>query len=108
LYDVQLLNRVGWDGIIRKPDLNELGWKDTVRVSPLEDTIVALRPVVPHIPVAWGGLPNSIRLLDPSMPEGMYLHGANTTQREAAGLPLLAFNPDGEPVDIVNHFVNFG
>jgi hypothetical protein len=34
--------------------------------------------------------------------------GANTTQREAMGLPLLAFNPDGEPVDIVNHFVNFG
>jgi FtsP/CotA-like multicopper oxidase with cupredoxin domain len=108
LYDVQLLNRVGWDGIIRKPDANELGWKDTVRVSPLEDTIVAMRPVVPHIPEAWGGLPNSIRLLDPSMPEGMYLEGANTAQREAAGLPLFAFNPDGEPVDIVNHYVNFG
>ena len=108
LYDVQLLNRVGWDGIVRKPDLNELGWKDTVRISPLEDTIVALRPIVPHLPEAWGGLPNSIRLLDPSMPEGMYLEGANTTQREAMGLPLLAFNPDGKPVDIVNHFVNFG
>ena len=108
LYDVQLLNRVGWDGIIRKPDANELGWKDTVRISPLEDTIVALRPVVPYLPEAWGGLPNSIRLLDPSMPEGMYLNGANTSQREAAGLPLLAFNPDGEPVDIINHFVNFG
>ncbi|RJQ68386.1 MAG: hypothetical protein C4519_23210 [Desulfobacteraceae bacterium] len=108
LYDVQLLNRVGWDGIIRKPHATELGWKDTVRVSPLEDTIVAMRPVVPHIPESWGGLPNSIRLLDPSMPEGMYLMGANTTQREAAGLPLLAFNPDGEPVDILNHYVNFG
>ncbi len=108
LYDVQLINRVGWDGIIRKPDPNELGWKDTVRVSPLEDTIVALRPIIPQLPAAWGGLPNSIRLLDPSMHEGEYLHGANTTQREAMGLPLLAFNPDGEPVDIVNHFVNFG
>jgi hypothetical protein len=108
LYDVQLLNRVGWDGIVRKPDLNELGWKDTVRISPLEDTIVAMRPLIPHIPEAWGGLPNSIRLLDPSMPEGEFLMGANTTQREGAGLPLLAFNPDGEPVDIVNHFVNFG
>ena len=42
------------------------------------------------------------------MPEGVFLHGANTTQREAAGLPLLAFNPDGEPVDIVNHYVNYG
>jgi FtsP/CotA-like multicopper oxidase with cupredoxin domain len=108
LYDVQLINRVGWDGIIRKPEANELGWKDTIRVSPLEDTIVALRPIIPQLPAAWNGLPNSIRLLDPSMPEGMYLHGANTTQREAAGLPLLAFNPDGEPVDIINHFVNFG
>ncbi|OGW41021.1 MAG: hypothetical protein A2Y97_04250 [Nitrospirae bacterium RBG_13_39_12] len=108
LYEVQVLNRVGWDGIIRKPDPNELGWKDTLRVSPLEDTIVALRPIIPQLPTEWGGLPNSIRLLDPSMPEGMFLHGANTTQREALGLPLLAFNPDGEPVDIVNHFVNLG
>jgi FtsP/CotA-like multicopper oxidase with cupredoxin domain len=108
LYDVQLLNRVGWDGIIRKPDANELGWKDTVRVSPLEDTIVAMRPLVPHVPEAWNGLPNSIRLMDPSMPEGVYLEGADTTQREAAGLPLLAFNPDGEPVDILNHYVNYG
>jgi hypothetical protein len=42
------------------------------------------------------------------MPEGVYLEGANTTQREAMGLPLMAFNPDGEPVDITNHYVNFG
>ncbi len=108
LYDVQLINRVGWDGIIRPPEPNELGWKDTIRVSPLEDTIVALRPIVPHLPAEWNGLPNSIRLLDPSMPEGVYLHGANTTQREAMGLPIMAFNPDGEPVDIINHFVNYG
>ena len=43
LFDVQLLNRVTWDNIIIPPDANELGWKDTVRVAPLEDTIVALR-----------------------------------------------------------------
>jgi FtsP/CotA-like multicopper oxidase with cupredoxin domain len=106
LYDVQLLNRVGWDGIIRKPDLNELGWKDTVRISPLEDTIVALRPIIPQIPSEWGGLPNSIRLIDPSMHEGEYI--ANTTQQEALGLPIFAFNPDGEPIDVINHYVNFG
>ena len=29
----------------------ELGWKDTVRMSPLEDTIVALRPIIPDAPV---------------------------------------------------------
>ncbi len=103
LYDVQLINRVGWDGIIRKPDANELGWKDTVRVSPLEDTIVALRPLIPQIP--WD-LPNSIRLLDPSMPDGAVI--ASSTQAEAAGLVPLAFDPTGEPIDIFNHYVNFG
>ena len=108
LYDVQLLNRVGWDGIIRKPDPTELGWKDTVRISPLEDTIVAVRPIIPPIPGGWNGLPNSVRALDPSMPLGVFLEGANTTQREALGLPLMAFNPDGEPIDVVNHYVNFG
>ena len=106
LYDVQLLNRVGWDGILRKPELTELGWKDTVRISPLEDTIVALRPIIPPIPEEWGGLPNSVRLLDPSMPAGAYI--ANTTQQEAMNLPLMAFNPDGEPIDVLNHYVNFG
>ena len=50
LYDVQLLNRVGWDGAVRKPEANELGWKDTVRISPLEDTIVAMRPIIPELP----------------------------------------------------------
>jgi FtsP/CotA-like multicopper oxidase with cupredoxin domain len=67
LFDVQVLNRVGWDGIIRKPDLNELGWKETVRISPLEDTIVALRPFLPKLPF---GLPDSIRPLNPAMPLG--------------------------------------
>ncbi len=65
LYDVQLINRVGWDGAIRPPDDNELGWKDTVRVSPLEDTIFALKPVAPKLPF---GVPESIRPLDPTMP----------------------------------------
>jgi hypothetical protein len=95
LYDVQIINRVGWDGVIRKPDLNELGWKDTLRVSPLEDTIVALRPIIPQVPF---DLPNSVRLIDPTMPEGAMLTSAN----------VLAFAPDGTPIDIVNHLVNFG
>jgi hypothetical protein len=106
LYDVQLLNRVGWDGIVRKPHPTEIGWKDTVRISPLEDTIVALRPIIPPVPPEWDGLPNSIRLLDPSMPEGAPI--ADTTAQEAANLPIFAFNPAGEPIDVVNHYVNFG
>ncbi len=51
LFDVQLLNRVGWDNVIYLPDDNELGWKDTIRVSPLQDTIVALRAVLPKTTV---------------------------------------------------------
>jgi FtsP/CotA-like multicopper oxidase with cupredoxin domain len=67
LFDVQVLNRVGWDGFIRLPDDNELGWKDTVRISPLEDTIVALRPVLPPAPFP---VPNSIRPMNPTTPIG--------------------------------------
>jgi len=96
LYDVQLINRVGWDGIIRKPDANELGWKDTIRISPLEDTIVALRPVVPWVPFDQ---PNSVRPINPMMP----LTGPGS---------LLGFNStdaNGVPTDpIVNALTNFG
>ncbi|RPJ81703.1 MAG: laccase, partial [Acidobacteria bacterium] len=67
LFDVQVLNRVGWDGFIRLPDDNELGWKDTVRMAPLEDTIVALRPKFPTLPFK---LPNSVRPLNPAIPLG--------------------------------------
>jgi hypothetical protein len=67
LFDVQVLNRVAWDGFMRLPDPNELGWKDTVRMAPLEDTIVALRPVAPEMPF---GQPKSVRPLNPSQPIG--------------------------------------
>jgi len=67
LFDVQILNRVGWDGFIRLPDPTELGWKETVRVSPLEDTIVAVRPVKPMLPF---GIPSSVRPLNPATPLG--------------------------------------
>ncbi len=65
LYDVQVINRVTWDNIIIPPFANELGWKDTVRISPLEDTIVAVRPIVPVLPFA---VPDSRRPLNPMMP----------------------------------------
>jgi FtsP/CotA-like multicopper oxidase with cupredoxin domain len=93
LYDVQLLNRVSWDNIISPPDLTELGWKETVRINPLQDTYVALRPVIPTIPF---DLPNSIRPLDPSMPLG-------------ATLDTRPLNPQGQPAaPLINRLVNFG
>ncbi|HNN12341.1 MAG TPA: multicopper oxidase domain-containing protein, partial [Anaerolineales bacterium] len=93
LYDVQVLNRVTWDNIIIPPDANELGWKDTVRISPLEDTIVALRPIVPQVPFE---LPNAVRALNPMMPLGSTKMFNNT-------------DPQGNPTTtIANQLVNFG
>jgi FtsP/CotA-like multicopper oxidase with cupredoxin domain/fibronectin type 3 domain-containing protein len=66
LFDVQVINRVGWDGQITPPDANERGWKDTVRMNPLEDIIVAMRAVKPtSLPF---GVPKSARLLNPAVP----------------------------------------
>jgi FtsP/CotA-like multicopper oxidase with cupredoxin domain len=65
LFDVQVLNRVSWDGFMHLVDPNELGWKDTVKINPLQDTVVALRPVVPRVPFIQ---PNNMRYLNPAMP----------------------------------------
>ena len=96
LFNVQLINRVTWDGRILQPDATELGWKETFRTSPLEDTIVALRPVAPSLPFE---VPNSIHLIDPTMPEGKVLDGP----------ALNGFvDPQMEPVTVINHMVNYG
>ena len=67
LFNVQVINRSGWDGTVRPPDQNELGWKDTVRMNPLEDILVALQPITPTLP--WP-VPDSYRLLDVTQPPG--------------------------------------
>jgi len=101
--DVQVLNRVTWDNIIIPPDPAELGWKETLRISPLEDTIVALRPVIPKLPFET---PNSIRLLSPMMMDGAPI--ALSTVATAAGLAPNAFAPNSTPIDLYNHYVNYG
>lgn len=65
MVNVQVINRVGWDGAIRPPDPNELGWKEVVRMNPLEDIIVGIVPKAQSVPFA---LPNSARPIDPTMP----------------------------------------
>ena len=95
LFDVQVVNRVGWDGFIRLPDENERGWKDTVRVSPLEDTIVALRPIKPPVPFA---LPNSIRPLNPARPLN--------SQESFSQIDITTGGNAAQP--ITNQMVNFG
>ena len=94
LYDVQVLNRVTWDNIIIPNDPEENGWKDTVRMSPLEDTIVVLRPVIPQVPFE---VPNSVRPLNPMMPANSEEAFFNT-------------DPQGNPLTtpIENRTINFG
>lgn len=103
LNDVQLLNRVTWDNIIIPPEPTEIGWKDTVRVSPLEDTIVAVRPILPKLPFA---VPDSNRPLNPMMPLGAKgsITGVNGYE---AGFNNTDTN--GNPIDpISNDMTNFG
>ena len=95
LFNVQVINRVGWDNMVMPPDQNELGWKETVRMNPLESCIVALRPYAPTLPFE---VPNSVRLIDPTMPEGVVLSGG----------PWGFTDPTSEPVTVTNHLVNFG
>jgi FtsP/CotA-like multicopper oxidase with cupredoxin domain len=95
LFNAQLVNRVAWDGALIPPDPNELGWKETFRVNPLEHTILALRPILPNVPFQ---VPNSVRPIDPTRPVGAMLMA-----------PLGGFkDPLGNGVMIMNHLVNFG
>ncbi|MFC3505140.1 hypothetical protein ACFOOK_29850 [Micromonospora krabiensis] len=91
--DLQVVNRVGWDGTIRPPHGGELGWKEVVRVNPREDLVVALRPVAPTLPFKIG---DSVRLLDPTRPAG-------TRTGSTPVSPL-----DGRPALVVNQLVNLG
>jgi FtsP/CotA-like multicopper oxidase with cupredoxin domain len=97
LFHVQLINRVGWDGAYRLPHPTELGWKDTVRISPLEDTYVALRPIAPRPETLPFKIPNSTRPLEPSLPIGSSLAFTN-------------IDPLGNPIrpGITNQEANFG
>jgi hypothetical protein len=91
LFNVQVLNRMGWDGSTRPPDANELGWKDTVRMNPLEDITFAMKAVSQSLPFS---IPNSNRLLD-------------VTLDQTATFPSL--DPlTGGAVTVPNVMTNFG
>ncbi len=92
LFNVQVVNRVGWDGAIKPPWPEELGWKETVKMNPLEDIIVALRAKTPTVPF---GQPNNMRPLDPTMPSTYAFTGV--------------VDPNNNPVaNFQNSIVNFG
>ncbi|WLT32292.1 multicopper oxidase domain-containing protein [Geothrix sp. PMB-07] len=91
LFDVQVINRVGWDGAVRLPDANEIGWKETVKMNPLEDIIVAFRPLSPRLPFH---LPNSRRLGDVTKARHEPISWTSST--------------DGNTVTGTNELQNFG
>jgi len=93
LFDVQLINRVGWDGAIRPPDSNELGWKETVRMNPLEDAIVALKATKMALPF---NLDDSVRPLDTTSALG--------TTGQFTNIDPLTNNP----ITVTNVDTNFG
>ncbi|APV43767.1 Multicopper oxidase [Dehalogenimonas formicexedens] len=80
----------------------EYGWKETFRVNPLEQIFIALRPIkhtTAEVPFL-DQIPNSVRLIDPSMPEGVPLESPP---------PAGWFDPNGVAItSIPNHVVNFG
>jgi FtsP/CotA-like multicopper oxidase with cupredoxin domain len=98
LYDVQVINRVGWDGMIKPPDVNEVGWKDTVRMNPLEDIVVAMRPMKQQN-LPWN-LPNSFRPLD--VTESIGVNNPNNT----AGFGNI--DPGNNPAPVNNDVINYG
>jgi hypothetical protein len=96
LVDVQIVNRVAWDNALLPPEPNEIGWKETVRVNPLEHCIVAMRPhapVLPFTPV------NSVRPIDVTKSIGTTLMGFPNGQ---------FVDPGNNAVAVINHNVNFG
>jgi FtsP/CotA-like multicopper oxidase with cupredoxin domain len=92
LFNVQVINRVGWDGMVKPPDPNELGWKETVRMNPLEDVIVVFRPEAPWLPFS---ITNSVRPLDP-------------TSRIGSTAGFMDVDPSGNPVTVQNVMTDFG
>jgi hypothetical protein len=74
MVNAQVINRVDWAGTIKPPEANEYGWKETLRMNPLEDVYVAVRGKRPVVPF---GLPKSSRVLDPSQGAGSTLGFTN-------------------------------
>ena len=105
LFHTQLINRVDQSGQVTGGTLPvdpiEYGWKDTFRINPLEITYLAMRPTVPTPAQLPFEAPDSVRLIDPTLPEG-----ATLIPPPPAGW----FDPAGNQIEpeILNHYVNFG
>jgi FtsP/CotA-like multicopper oxidase with cupredoxin domain len=110
LVNVQVVNRVGWDGTVKPPEDNEIGWKETVKMNPLEDIVVAMRAEMPKVPF---GLDRSIRPQDPSQPLGVNMgftqfaiSGLNGNAMNGMPVPVGAVGI-GDPTTVVNSIEDY-
>ena len=94
LMQMQVLNRVGWDGMTEPPLPAELGWKESIKMQALRMVYVLMRPVPPPLP--WA-VPDSIRPYAVTMPLGMT---SNYDFQNVA--------PDGSAITVTNDLNNFG
>ncbi len=99
LINWQVLDRVGWDGTVKPPPANEVGWKETVRMNPLEDVYVAVRANKPSLPF---GVPNSSRPLAPAEPLGSTMGFINLDP--ATGNPFVIITAPGVVTNQVSDF----
>jgi FtsP/CotA-like multicopper oxidase with cupredoxin domain len=100
LVNVQVINRIGWDGTVKAPYGDEAGWKETVKMHPLEDIVVAVRAKKPSTQGVTNanafGLPTSSRLMDPSQAAG-------------SAIGFTQIDPTtGTPAVVTNSVKNFG
>lgn len=105
LFNAQLINRIGWDNIIYPPSGSELGFKETFIIHPLQNSYFAFRPIVDKSPPFFKDIPNSVRLIDQTMPEGMPLVAPVGGWADPNGDPVLDAN---DVEQIVNQYVNYG
>ncbi|MBI5384298.1 MAG: fibronectin type III domain-containing protein [Verrucomicrobia bacterium] len=93
LVNVQIVNRIDWNNRIMPPDPEESGWKDTIKMNPLEDIVFAMKAKMATVPF---GVPHSVRLLNPAKPTNSLVGFMNTD-------PLT-----GNPVIVSNAVTDFG
>jgi FtsP/CotA-like multicopper oxidase with cupredoxin domain len=106
MFNVQVINRMAWDGTKRPPDANELGWKDTVRMNPLEDILVVLQPIKPITPFP---VVDSYRLLDVTMPANSNCPALTATSTPTQCSAFTNVDPaTNNPTQTPNKLINFG
>lgn len=107
LFNVQVIARINQaTKEVFAPQAEEAAWKETVKNWPGEDLIVAMKPKTPQLPF---GIPNSVRLMDPTLP----LNALTSTAAVRPGAdPQFAFLQmdlnTGAPQTVTNTVQNFG